>query len=61
MLTSAAPIAPMTAAALPPLGVGFRTRQIVQEDFNAIVFDHCCSSRHGFSQGVNLFGVQHLI
>jgi hypothetical protein len=23
MLTSAAPIAPMTAAALPPLGVGF--------------------------------------
>jgi hypothetical protein len=45
------------AAARPRLS----TRQIVQEEFNAIVFDHCYSSRHGFSQGVNLFGVQHLI
>ena len=39
----------------------FLTRQIVQKEFNGIVFDHCCSLRHTFSQRVDLFGVQDLI
>src|SRR6516164_11791540 len=39
----------------------FLTRQIVQKEFNGIVFDHCCSLRHTFSQRVDLFSVQDLI
>src|SRR5215469_4075406 len=39
----------------------FLTRQIVQKELNGIVFDHCCSLRHTFSQRVDLFDVQDLI
>src|SRR5258705_9571630 len=59
METSAAPMAPMIAAALPPPGVGAALASCSRK--SSRVPGDAKSAHHGFGDGVNLFRVQHHI
>src|SRR5271168_239474 len=65
MDTSAAPMAPMMAAALPPPGVGLpparSSRNFSTEDCTTVIARLPPSTDHRFGDGVNLLGVEHLV
>src|SRR6267154_534317 len=59
METSAAPMAPMIAAALPPPGVGAAPASCSRK--SSTVPGDAMSAHHGFGDGVDLFRIQHQV